>query len=137
LGASGGEYTTVLRVTGVGFVDVLVGPGRDVGAAVTVGPAVGRVVVSEVVVVVVVVRGAPGGTETAGGGPVVGGTGGAGGTGTVCGPAVRGVVAGAVVVVVRRLCDSSDESFPHAASTRATASATVNPTGNLTAGSLP
>lgn len=106
---------------------MVVGRGREFGAAVTVASVVGRVVVPGVVVVVVV-RGAPPGTVIADGGPVAGGGGGAGGTGTVCGPTVVGAVGGAVVVVVRRGSERSDvESRPRARIKRGTVTITTTP----------
>jgi hypothetical protein len=125
-----------LRVTRAGRVVLVVGAPRVVAdPPVAVGGDVDRVVVSGAEVVGVS-RWAPGGTEIAGGAPVLGGGGGAGGTGTICGPAVLDVVGGAVVVV-RRRAERSDESFPHAATTNATANTTANQPRTLTTGVCP
>ena len=118
MGAPGGEYTTVLRVTPPGFVVLVLGFVVLVlglvpvvtGAAVTVG---GVVLAGAAVTVDGIVRAGgavltvPRGTVIAGGGAVVGPAGGSGGTGIVCGARVVTVGAGAVAVVpgVRLLVD--------------------------------
>ena len=133
-GASGGEYTTVLRVTRAGL--VVLEPGA--GAAVTVGSVVlpgvvSRGVVSRGVVSgAVVAPGTAGGTVIAGGGPVVGGGCGVGGTGIVGAAAVVGATRGAVVVLVRRRSDRSDESLPQPARTSAVPSETVTQPRSVT-----
>jgi hypothetical protein len=120
-------------VTRAGRVVPVAWPRRVVaGPPVTVGGVVERAVVSGAEVAGVS-RGAPGGTEIAGGGTVLGGGGGGDGTGTVCGPTARDVVGGAVVVV-RRRADGSDESRPHAMTKSGAPmpSATTKPAANHT-----
>jgi hypothetical protein len=145
LGAAGGEYTTVRRVTLPGFVVLVLGLVPVVaGAPVTVGGVVlagglelagaAGTVGSGVVARAVVVD--PPGTVIAGGGAVVGPAGGSGGTGIVCGAAVVTVVVGAVVVDVdgvRRRSERSDDSDPHAANTTAPARTIAHATAATTA----
>jgi hypothetical protein len=151
LGAPGGEYTTVLRVTFPGLV-VLVFGLVVTGASVTVGGVVlagEDVTVGAVVLAggaVVLVGGAlptvPRGTVIAGGGAVVGPAGGSGGTGIVWGPTVVTVV-GMVVVVDRRLELSEDPDrqtakVTAAASAMATATAAaITNRREVTGGSVP
>src|SRR5206468_3450052 len=94
LGAPGGEYTTVLRVTPPGFVVLVLGFVVLVLVPVVTGAAVtvdGVELVGAAVTVdgIVLAGGAvltvPRGTVIAGGGAVVGPAGGSGGTGIVCG----------------------------------------------------
>jgi hypothetical protein len=145
LGAPGGEYTTVLRVTPPGLVVLVLGFVVLVlvpvvtGAAVTVDGvelAGAAVTVDGVVVLGGAVLTVPRGTVIAGGGAVVGPAGGSGGTGIVCGATVVTVGAGAVAVVpgVRR-SERVDDPDPQAAKTAAPVS-TSAPTAAATNANL-